>query len=336
MKRYLSFAILVPIFFAGSLVSMFSIASAAPKVLKISHQWAKNDIRGLWVEKWAELVEEKTKRSVTFRVYPAASLYKARDQDEALKQGVLDVAVIPFIYLAGKVPAYAITSMPGVVKNASQGSNWGNHEIGRKLDAIGMENGFRTVSWGCIMGSVGSKKKPVLVPSDLAGFKVRGAGWAMEEVLKAGGASITSMPSTEIYFALQTGLLDALTTTYSSFESFRLYEVLDHLTYSRGYGIFYAHHGILLSNITWNRLSDAEKEAFADAGREAEPFFVKLANDSLDGCLKAFEEKNVQLHELSEGDFNKWLEIAKATSFKIYAERVPNGQELLNLALEVK
>jgi TRAP-type C4-dicarboxylate transport system substrate-binding protein len=311
-------------------------AIAGPKVLKLAHQWPKGDIRDQWGAKWAELVENKTNGSLKFRLYPASSLYKAKAQPAALKKGALDACVLPFIYLSGKIPAYALTSMPGVVKNANQGTKWGGSKIGEKLDEIGQKNGFRTLSWGCIMGSIGNKKNPVLVPSDLKGYRVRGAGWAMEEVLKAGGASITSMPSTEVYFGLQTGALDGLTTTYSSFRSFRLHEVLDHLTISKEYGIFYAHHGILMSNTAWGRLNASEQKAVVEAGKEVEPFFLGLANDILDKTKEEFKNKGVQVHELSEENFSKWYELAKETAYKTYVKRVENGQQLLDLALEVK
>jgi TRAP-type C4-dicarboxylate transport system substrate-binding protein len=336
-KRTIILSVLGFVIIGGLLITpIIPNAIAGPKVLKLSHQWAKGDIRDQWGQKWAELVEKKTNGSVKFRLYPAASLYKAKAQHDALKKGALDACVLPFIYLSGKIPAFAITSMPGVVKNATQGSKWGGAEIGRRLDAIGQQNGFRTMSWGCIMGSVGSKKSPVVVPSDLQGFRVRGAGWAMEEVLKGGGASITSMPSTEVYFALQTGALDGLTTTYSSFLSFRLYEVLDHLTISDGYGVFYAHHGILVSNTAWDRLNESERKALVEAGRETEPFMLELANGILDKTQKTFADKGVKIHDLSEENFNKWFELAKKTTYKTYAQKVPNGQELIDLALQVK
>jgi len=312
------------------------VANAATKTLKLSHQFPKGDIRDQWAQKWADLVDEKSKGSLKVRIYPAASLYKPKEQSDALEKGALDASVMPLIYLAGKDPAYAITSMPCIVKNAAQGAKWGNNKIGQKLDEIGIKLGFHTVSFGCIMGTVGSKKAAVLVPQDLAGMKVRGAGWAMEEVLKAGGASITSMPSTEVYFALQTGVLDGLTTTYSSFLSFRLYEVLDHLTYSKDLAIFFAHHAITVANTTWDRLNDAERKILVDAGSESEPFFIKIVNSVDDECIKEFKSKGVKIDELSEKDFNIWLELAKQTAFKTYAQKVPNGQELLDLALQVK
>ncbi|MBL7177523.1 MAG: TRAP transporter substrate-binding protein DctP [Desulfobacteraceae bacterium] len=309
---------------------------AEPKVLKLSHQWPQGDVRDLWTRKFVEIVEQETKGNIKFRIYPAASLYKANTQFDAMRKGGLDACTLPFIYLSGKIPAYAITSMPCLVKNSVQGSKWGESEIGKRLDEIGMKNGFKTISWGCQMGSIGNKDKPIILPSDLKGFKVRGAGWAMEELLRAGGAAITSMPSTEIYFALQTGALDGCTTTYSSFLSFRLYEVLDHLTISKDYAIFNAHIGILIANKTWNRLTEAEQKAIIKAGKASETFMVELTYSTLDKCEKAFREKGVKIHDLSEENFNKWFELAKKTAFKEYAKKVENGQELLDLALQVK
>jgi TRAP-type C4-dicarboxylate transport system substrate-binding protein len=332
-KRFV-FLVVVVSLLAGLLIC--STSSASSKVLKISHQWAKGDIRDLWVRQWVDLATKKTGGQLKFEIYPAQSLFKAKAQFDAMRKGALDGCCLPFIYLSGKIPAYAITSMPCLVKTAKQGTAWGNNEIGKRLDEIGKKNGFATMSWGCIMGSIGSKNKAILKPSDLKGFKVRGAGKPMEEMLRAGGAAITSMPSTEIYFALQTGTLNALTTTYSSFLSFRLHEVLNFLTISKGYGIFYAHHGLLLANKTWDKLTADQQKALTQAGKETEPYMLKLADGILDKCAQTFGRANVKLPNLTEENYNKWLELAKKTSFKTYAAKVKNGQKLLDLALSVK
>jgi TRAP-type transport system periplasmic protein len=338
MKRKIGIGFLCSLMVFGLLIlSPFNgNAYAAPTIIKFSHQWPKGDIRDQWANKWADLVKEKTGGAVVVRIYPSASLYKSKMQADAMAKGALDASCFPLIYLAGKNPAYAITSMPCVVKNAAQGAKWGSSEIGRKLNEIGIEYGFHTVSFGCIMGSIGSRTQPVLLPKDVEGMKVRGAGWAMEEVLEAGGASITSMPSTETYFALQTGALDGLTTTYSSFISFRLNEVLKHFTYSKDYNIFFAHHAITVANKTWDRLNEDERKALSEAGKETESYMLEKANGVLEKAIAEYKSKGVQLHEMSEENFNVWLELAKQTAFKTFVKKVPNGEELLKLALEVK
>jgi len=165
---------------------------------------------------------------------------------------------------------------------------------------------------------------------------MRGAGKAMEEMLHAGGASIQSMPSTEVYFAMQTGALDALTTTYSSFMSFRLYEVMDHLTVSKGYSIFFAHHGILLANKTWDRLTEAEQKALSEAGKEVEPYFTDEAEKLLDQTVEVFRDNGVKIHDLTEAEFKKWEELSKKSAYVMYADKVEGGKELLDIALEAK
>ena len=254
-----------------------------------------------------------------------------------MTKGALDACVLHHIYLTGKYPVFLITSMPCVVKTTAQGASWGNNEIGKRLDQISIENGFRNLSWGCILGSLGSKKGPIFLPKHIKGLKMRGAGKSMEQMLHAGGASIISMPSTEVYFSLQTGNLDALSTTYSSFMSFRLHEVISDLTISRGgYSIFYAHVGILFSNKTWDRLNEAERKIVTEAGKEAEPYFLGLAEGVLDKAEKLFGDKGINLHNLTEAEYNEWLALSKKSAYKIYAEKVKGGQELLDMALQAK
>lgn len=327
----------VVIFIILSLTMMlYTTVPAATKVLRLSHQWAQGDIRDQWARKWASFVEEKTKGSIKFEIYPAASLFKAKAQFDAMRRGALDVCVLHHIYLTGKIPAMAITSMPCLVRSSAQGARWSKHEIGRRLEELCVKNGFRTVSWGSIMGGIGSKKRPIIVPEDMKGMKMRGAGKAMEQMMHAGGAAITSMPSTEVYFALQTGSLDALTTTYSSYISFRLYEVLDYFTVSKEYNVFNTHVGILVANRTWNRLTESEQKAIIEAGKETEPYFLKLSEGVIDKCINIYREKGVKIHYMTKDEFQKWLDLAKRSAYKIFCEKVKGGRELLNLALQVK
>lgn len=79
-----------------------------------------------------------------------------------------------------------------------------------------------------------------------------------------------------------------------------------------------------------------KKKAVLEAGKELEPFFLDLANGILDKTKEEFKNKGVQIHDMSENDFNKWFELANETAYKTYVERAENGQQLLDLALDVK
>src|SRR5260221_280155 len=89
------------------------------------------------------------------------------------------------------------------------------------------------LSWVWQAGGVASRKGPLVTPDDAKGPKVRGGSREMDLMLKQAGASVISLPSNEIYAAMQTGAMDAAMTSSTSFISFKLEEIAKHLTTGR-------------------------------------------------------------------------------------------------------
>lgn len=330
MKKALFLSLIL--FVSAVATQIAPAAIAETRTLKVSHQFPVGDTRDLWVRKWAELVSQLSHGTLKFEFYPAAALYKPNAQFDAMRKGALDVAVLHQIYLTGRIPEYEITSMPTLVSSENVAMRWSSGELGKKLYEIGKKNGFRTVSWGSPLGTFGSKKKPILVPADLKAMKVRGAGKATEDWMRAAGASIVSMPSTEVYFALQGGILDALTTTYSTFLSQRLYEVLDYLTVSKTHSLFSAQVGILVANSTWDRLTPEQRQAIEEAGKKVEPYFADLSKKETGKCLKAFQQKGVKVVYMTAAQERQWHELAVQSAYKDFSSKVASGKELLDLA----
>ena len=96
---------------------------------------------------------------------------------------------------------------------------------------------------------------------------MRAAGPAFEQILAAAGASINSMPSSEIYTGLQTGVLDAVNTSSGSFVSYRIYEQVDCLTPPGELALWFMYEPILMSKASFERLDDAQRKALLDAAR---------------------------------------------------------------------
>lgn len=312
-------------------------ASAAPPVLmKLSHQWAKGDLRDQWANWFAKGVEEKAKGSVKFEIYPASALFKPHPQFDAMRQGALDLAVYHTAYAAGKVPETLITMMPCLPRNYQEAMKWREAEIGKMVNKMCEDNGIKILSWGWMMGGIGSKKKLVPLPAECKGLKMRGAGKATEAMLRFSGASITSMPSTEVYFALQTGVLDALMTTYSSFQSFRLYEVLDHLVVGRTNFVFSTLCGILISKKTWAKLSADQKKAMLEVGRGIEKKFHDAAMLEDEKAADLFSKKGVKIHYMTDAEFKAWEEASKNSAWKSFAEKVKNGKKIIDAAVALR
>ena len=203
----------VPLIFAGT-----SARGQAPTTLKISHQFPggtidAGDFRDRLVRKFAADVEKKTSGGLKFEIYPNASLVKVNSQFSALRKGALDMSLVPISYSGGEVPETNIGLLPALVPSYEIGSKWKDAEVGRLLSQILAEKGVVVVTWIWQAGGVASRTKPVVTPDDAKGLKIRGGSREMDMMFKDAGASVLSLPSNEIYAAMQTGAMDAAMTS---------------------------------------------------------------------------------------------------------------------------
>ena len=138
------FGLAIVLVVAVSFVLVQADTSCAKSMtLKISHQFAAGDVRDKMGIVFGEEVTKRTNGEIQFRDYPAQSLYKAREQWDAMRKGGLDMAIYPLDYASGKVPQLSITLMPCTVSNVKQGLSWRNKPIGQKIDALMQANGVR-------------------------------------------------------------------------------------------------------------------------------------------------------------------------------------------------
>jgi TRAP-type C4-dicarboxylate transport system substrate-binding protein len=155
-------------------------------------------------------------------------------------------------------------------------------------------------------------------------------------MLVGAGASINSMPSSEIYTALQTGVLDGANTSSGSFVSYRIYEQVSCLTEPGDYALWFMYEPILMSKQSWDGLTPEQQDALMAAGQKAEDFFFGAAKD-LDGKLvETYEKAGVEVVSMTADQHAAWLEVAQGTSYKSFAENVEGGAVLIDKALAVE
>jgi TRAP-type C4-dicarboxylate transport system substrate-binding protein len=316
---------------------LLTSAALAQTQLKASHQWpgGKGDVRDEMVQMIAREVADADV-GLDIRVYPAASLFKPRQQWDAMVEGQLDISAFPLDYASGKHPQFSATLMPGLVKN---------HEHARRLnDSVFMDDikkiiddaGVMVLSDAWLAGGFAGKGGCVLEPADAQGKVMRAAGPAFEQMLVAAGASINAMPSSEIYTALQTGVLDAVNTSSGSFVSYRIYEQVDCLTPPGDFALWFMYEPILMSKESFEKLTPEQQEALLAAGQKAEDFFFDAAKGLDDKLVETYEKAGVEVETMNQDQFNAWLDLAKGSSYKIFAEEVPGGDKLIEEALAVE
>jgi TRAP-type C4-dicarboxylate transport system substrate-binding protein len=155
-------------------------------------------------------------------------------------------------------------------------------------------------------------------------------------MLEGAGAGIQSMPSSEIYTGLQTGVLTGANTSSGSFVSYKIYEQVKCATPPGKFGLWFMYEPILMSKKSFEALSKKQQKALMKAGKVAEEYMTaQVAN--LDKKFEdAYKAAGVELVYMSEADHAAWIEIAKKTSHKSFAEEVPGGAKLMEMALAVK
>ncbi|MBF0334326.1 MAG: TRAP transporter substrate-binding protein DctP [Alphaproteobacteria bacterium] len=309
----------------------------AAETLKASHQFpgGKGDVRDEMVQLIAREVAAANV-GLDIRVYPGASLFKPKDQWNAMVKGQLDITSFPLDYANGQHPQFSSTLMPGLVKSHEHAKRLNNSPFMKDIKKIMDDAGVVVLADAWLAGAFGAKGKCIRTPEDVKGLKFRSAGRAFEEMWAGAGASLVSMPSNEVYTALQTGVVDATDTSTGSFVSFRLYEQLKCLTAPGENALWFMYEPVLMSKRSFNALDEKQKKALMDAGKKAEDYFFTASKDLDQKVVDEFKKNNVEVITLNAEQFAKWREVAKNTSYKNFANEVPGGRELIEKALAVE
>lgn len=310
-------------------------ARADALVLKASHQWPQGDVRDEMVRIVAREVEAAGV-DLQIRIYPAGSLFKPREQWRAMVEGQLDISVFPLDYASGEHPQFSATLMPGLVRNHDRAWRLNDSEFMKRIKQIIEDAGVVVLADAWLAGGFASAKHCIRGPETVKGLVMRAAGPMFEEMLRAAGASIASMPSSEIYTAMQQGVLDAANTSSESFVSYRIYEVSKCLTAPGENALWFMYEPLLMSKQSWDRLDDAQREALLRGARKAEEYFFEVAKKSDEELVQVFSKAGVEVIQMTPEEYDAWIAVAKESSYRKFSEEVPGGKELIDLALSVE
>ena len=318
---------------ALALVSAGSLAGAAE--LRLSHQWSNQDIR----HKVAQIVADEVAAAdvdLDIKIFGSKSLFKPREQYKPLSRGQLDMTVLPLSYAGGQQPAYNLTLMPGLVKNHDHAARLSESPFMEALEEKMAEDDVMVLVHGYLAGGFVGKDKCITAPEDVEGLQTRAAGKSFEQMLAGAGASIASMASSEIYNAMQTGVLQAANTSSSSFVSYRIYEQVACYTPAGDVALWFMYQPLLMNKSAFEDLNEEQQQALLAAAEKAEAYYLEEAKKQDAASEEVFREAGVEIAQMSAEDFEAWRELAQETSYKAFVEEVSDGQELLDMALSVE
>jgi TRAP-type C4-dicarboxylate transport system substrate-binding protein len=187
-----------------------------------------------------------------------------------------------------------------------------------------------------LAGAVASKKGCIRKPEDIKGVKIRSAGPTFAAMWQAAGASIVSIPSNEVYNALQTGVADATDTSTGSFVSFRIYEQVKCITAPGDNALWFMYEPVLMSKRAFDKLNKQQQDALLKAGKTSEQYFAKESKGLDDKMVKTFQDNKIEVVTLTPAEYQAWLDVAQKSSYAEFAKEVPDGKKLIDAALAVK
>src|SRR5229473_5175996 len=332
---------MIPLRFAAVAAAVFALMStsthAAPTTLRASHQFpgGRGDVR----DEMVQIVAREAKAAnvdLEVQVYPGASLFKPNDQWNALVNGQLDMSSFPLDYASGKMRAFGATLMPGLVRSHERAQRLNNSPFMKEIKAQIDKAGVVVLADAWLAGAIASKKGCIRRPEDIKGLKVRSAGPTFASMWQSAGASIVSIPSNEVYNALQTGVADATDTSSGSFVSFRIYEQVKCLTAPGENALWFMYEPVLMSKKSFDRLDRKQQGVLIAAGKKSQAYFAKEAKGLDDEMVKVFKANKVEVVTLTAAEYDQWVKVARESSYAEFAKEVPDGQKLIDAALGVK
>ena len=317
--------------------AMAGTAFAEDMTLRASHQWpgGKGDVRDEMVQMIGKDIEAANV-GLKMQVFPGSSLFKPNDQWGAVTKGQVDITAFPLDYASGRHPEFSATLMPGLVGSHERAERLNDSPFMADIKASIDKAGAMVLSDAWLAGGFVSSKECITTPDSAKGQVLRAAGPAFEQMLVGAGASISSMPSSEIYTGMQQNVLTGANTSSGSLVSYRIQEVAKCLTAPGENALWFMYEPILMSKRTYDKMTPEQQKAITEAGKKAQDYFAAEAPKLDTELVDVYKKAGVEVTTMSKENYDAWLKIAKETSYKEFAEKVPNGQKLIDEALAVK
>ena len=289
------------------LFSVSAMSMADPVVIKFSHVVAPDTPKGKAAEKFRQMVEERSKGEIKVEIYPNSQLYKDREELEALQLGAVQM-LAPSMAKFGPLGAreFELFDLPFIFPNKETLYRTMDGVVGKrlfsKLETKGIEglafwdNGFKQMS----------ANKPMHNVADFSGMKMRiQSSKVLDAQMKALGAMPQVMAFSEVYTALQQGVVDGTENPLSNVYTQKMHEVQKHMTLS-SHG--YLGYAVITNKKFWEGLSSDQRDLISQAMKEATVYERSIAQQENDDSLaKIRAAKTTEIYTLTEAERAEWM-----------------------------
>jgi len=271
--------------------------------MRISHQLPPKHHLAPIIDTFAADVEKLSDDTIDAQVYGANQLFKAKENFPAVAKGDIEAAVSVNFQWGGTIPVMNVTLMPYTFTDLDAMAKFADSPVAQFLNSKLEEKGVKNVAWLFITNTsiFTSNDKPLIAPADFKGVKIRGLNKLVDSGLRALGAAPSAMSGSQVYQALQTGVIDAGLTDVSAAYSRKYYEVQEYGAVSPFFSVFFH----LYVNPKWHdSLTDTQKDAIAKASASAEAKAMAATKESASAAPDQLREKGMKIHIMSPAEID--------------------------------
>jgi C4-dicarboxylate-binding protein DctP len=294
MKKILLMALL--------LSGMVAAHAADPIIIKFSHVVANDTPKGKAAEKFRQLAEKYTRGRVKVEIYPNSQLYKDREEMEALQRGAVQM-LAPSVSKFGPlgVRDFELFDLPYLIPDAETVDRVTDGDIGRKLFSKLEPKGLKGLAYWDNGFKQFSANRPLRKPEDFSGLKMRiQSSKVLEAMMRQLGALPQVMAFSEVYSALQQGVVDGTENPVSNLYTQKMHEVQSHLTISDHGCLVYA---VITNRKFWAGLPADIRAQLEQAMVEATRYERHIAKKENDDALAAVKASGkTEVYVLSDAE----------------------------------
>lgn len=260
---------------------------------KLGFNTNEDSVRGAMAQEFKRVLEEESNGRLTVEIYPAEALGSEQEQIESVKIGAQDFSFPGGGAMSNVDKVFGAISLPFFTKGYDDFHAKADGELGEYWKNVAEQNGYKILSI-CDLGfaQITNSKRPINTVADMQGLKMRSPNESvLINSMQSLGASVTTLPFTETYMALQQGVVDGQFNPMDAIYQTKFHEVQDYMAMVN---IFCYNINFITSTKLWDSLDDEAKQIIqkgADAAKEVSRTYYQQADQEyLDKLTEGFKE----------------------------------------------
>lgn len=319
-----------------TLIASITIASsignvaAADYTMRLAHQLPGSHHVAQAIEAFAEEVESSSNGRIEVQVFGGAQLYGPTEYHAAVARGRIEAASIVNLLWGGTIPEMQVFNIPYLMTDSRQLDQFPTSEAAEILNNKMASKGVKNLAWLLDANNAAftSSDEPLIAPSDFQGIKIRGLSRVFDAGLIAMGASPATMPGSEVYQGLQTGVIDAAVTSTDAVYSRRYFEVQD---YAAASNLITVYQNIIVNPQWWASLPEDLQGLVESAASNAENVLLPETNEIDSAGIDRLKENNMEVTVLSDIQVEALRVAMQPAVEQAFIESADDGERLIEL-----